>query len=88
MALADLYVYPGDDWMGAHEHRMAQLAGGGSSSRGAGSSSSSGSSSRGGGRGSGGGGLSPFQAALLGAAYGALEEVWEGYAAPRAGERY
>ncbi|KXZ43304.1 hypothetical protein GPECTOR_95g693 [Gonium pectorale] len=65
VALADLYVYPGDEWMAAHEARMAALGGG-----------------------PGGGGLTAYQWRLLAAAYGALEDTWEGYAQPKAGEVY
>ncbi|GIL80464.1 hypothetical protein Vretimale_16093 [Volvox reticuliferus] len=74
VALADLYVYPGDSWMAAHEAHMALTGGGGV----------------GGGRNGSGGrsGLTPYQLKLLMASYAALDDTAEEYAAPRAGEMY
>ncbi|GLI70824.1 hypothetical protein VaNZ11_015828 [Volvox africanus] len=76
VALADLYVYPGDTWMAAHEAHMALTGGGGGGS----GRNGSGSGSR--------GSLTPYQLKLLMASYAALDDTAEEYAAPRAGEMY
>ncbi|EFJ43626.1 hypothetical protein VOLCADRAFT_96171 [Volvox carteri f. nagariensis] len=79
VALADLYVYPGDMWMAAHEAHMA-LAGAA-----AGSSRSNSGRGRSGGAGAS---LTPYQWQLLMASYAALDDTAEEYAAPKAGEMY
>ncbi|KAG2486390.1 hypothetical protein HYH03_014968 [Edaphochlamys debaryana] len=88
VALADLYVYPGDGFMRAHEARMARLAEG-AAGAGAGAGSRPGAAGGwGAGRGGSGGGLSDFQRSLLAGAYAALDDTWEGYSQPKAGETY